>query len=58
MAELIYQRDAYAQTFEAEVTASDPEKGCVSLDRTAFFPGGGGQPCDLGHLALEHAKCQ
>ena len=23
----------------------------VALDRTAFFPGGGGQPCDLGALA-------
>jgi misacylated tRNA(Ala) deacylase len=28
------------------------EAGRVALDRTAFYPGGGGQPCDLGTLSF------
>jgi misacylated tRNA(Ala) deacylase len=27
-----------------------PDEGAIALDRTAFYPGGGGQPCDLGTL--------
>ena len=47
--ELLYLRDAYLQHFEATVTAS--RDGCVALDRTAFYPTGGGQPHDTGMLA-------
>lgn len=35
--------------WEATVVASDPELGIV-LDRSAFYPGGGGQPPDHGVL--------
>ena len=50
MTELLYQSDSYIQTFEAEVTAIDAENHGLVLDRTAFFPGGGGQPADFGTL--------
>jgi misacylated tRNA(Ala) deacylase len=63
MTELIYHSDAYAQTFSATVVARDEDNHAVLLDRTAFYPGGGGQPYDLGVLryagseaALERAR--
>jgi misacylated tRNA(Ala) deacylase len=41
--------DAYAQTAEARVVAVDAgEATLVVLDRTVFYPGGGGQPSDRG----------
>ena len=51
MTELICLTDAYCQTFEAIVT--DVVEGGVILDRTAFYPGGGGQPCDIGTLSAD-----
>jgi misacylated tRNA(Ala) deacylase len=48
MTELLYQLDSYLREFEAQVT--DTVDGGVVLDRTAFYPGGGGQPCDVGSL--------
>ncbi len=50
MTDLIYQTDSYLRTFEAVVTAVDVERNAIVLDRTAFYPGGGGQPHDLGTL--------
>ena len=47
--ELLYLRDAYLRTFTARVT--DARDGAVALDRTAFYPTGGGQPHDTGTLA-------
>ena len=52
MTELLYQTDAYLQEFEATVIAVDPANRTVILDRSAFYPGGGGQPCDLGSLVV------
>jgi misacylated tRNA(Ala) deacylase len=46
--ELLCQHDAYVKTFEASVTGVS-ENG-VALDRTVFYPTGGGQPCDFGLL--------
>jgi misacylated tRNA(Ala) deacylase len=48
--EALYQRDAYLRSFDAEVVTRHPDG--VVLDRSAFFPGGGGQPADTG--TLEH----
>jgi misacylated tRNA(Ala) deacylase len=48
MTELLYLRDAYLTSFEATVVAS--RDGAVALDRTAFYPTGGGQPHDKGKL--------
>ena len=48
MTEALYHTDAYLKEFDAIVTAVDGSK--VVLDRTAFYPGGGGQPHDMGTL--------
>ncbi len=48
MTQLLYLHDAYLRTFQANVIKTS-EEGVV-LDRTAFYPGGGGQPCDTGQL--------
>jgi misacylated tRNA(Ala) deacylase len=48
MTERLYHQDAYLSEFEAVVVATS-ENG-VELDRTAFYPGGGGQPSDVGEL--------
>lgn len=53
MTELLYQLDSYLREFTATVTAVDPEARVVYLDRTAFYPGGGGQPCDAGVLQAD-----
>ena len=52
MTQKLYETDAYVQEFAAAVLSCTPAKGgyAVVLDRTAFFPEGGGQPCDLGTL--------
>jgi misacylated tRNA(Ala) deacylase len=49
MAELLYLRDAYLTTFSAKVT--DVRDNALALDRTAFYPTGGGQANDTGLLA-------
>ncbi|TNF73722.1 MAG: alanyl-tRNA editing protein [Acidobacteria bacterium] len=50
MTELLYHTDSYLREFEAEVSEVDTENRRLVLDRTAFYPGGGGQPHDLGSL--------
>ena len=54
MSELIFQMDAYLREFEATVEAVEGEE--FSLDRTAFYPGGGGQPSDLGFVIREGVR--
>ena len=58
MTEAVCYRDAYARSLEATVRAVDPAPAggppdggsLVVLDRTVFYPGGGGQPSDRGLL--------
>lgn len=52
MTEKLYVLDAYLKTFEATVTQVDAETRTIYLDRSAFYPGGGGQPYDMGSLSL------
>lgn len=51
MTEEIFREDAYVKQCEARVTAVD-DAG-IHLDRTVFYPMGGGQPGDTGFLRLE-----
>lgn len=53
MSELIYQTDAYLKEFSATVTVVDESARSVVLDRSAFYPGGGGQPCDFGEISAD-----
>lgn len=50
MTERIYSTDSYAARMEARVVAVDEDDRRVLLDRTVFYPGGGGQPIDEGAL--------
>ena len=50
MTEQIYLTDSYAREFEAEARGHAADQNAVILDRTAFYPGGGGQQPDQGRL--------
>ena len=49
--ERLFLDDAYRASCPATVTSNDG--GRLRLDRTVFYPNGGGQPGDSGHLELE-----
>lgn len=48
MTELLYRDDAYLAACDARVVAV--RDGAVELDRTVFYPQGGGQPGDTGRI--------
>lgn len=50
--EKLYYKDQYIKEFTAEVVdiKEKDSKFYVELDKTAFFPGGGGQFCDTGKI--------
>src|SRR5438552_5989895 len=50
MTELVFRDDAYARSCAARVTGADARG--IRLDRTVFYPTGGGQPGDSGTLRL------
>ncbi len=52
----LFSTDAYTRSFEAAVAEVDREAGRVALVRTAFYPGGGGQPHDLGALSFGSSR--
>jgi misacylated tRNA(Ala) deacylase len=51
MTDLLYHSNSYLREFEATVTEVVADG--VVLSRTAFFPGGGGQPNDVGWLEVD-----
>jgi len=54
---LIFYDDAYIKEFEAKILSIIRNK-YVILDRTAFYPEGGGQPADQGFLLLNSEKIE
>ena len=50
MTEKIYLTDSYAREIDAVVASVNGQE--VELDRTVFYPTGGGQPCDTGTLSF------
>lgn len=53
MTKLLFQTDSYLKEFEATVSEVNPEEGAIVLDQTAFYPGGGGQPNDIGTMLVD-----
>ena len=53
MTQRLYYTDSYLTRFDATVVAVREQDGgrAVQLDRSAFYPASGGQPCDTGALS-------
>ena len=51
MTDTVFYQDSYAQNCDATVVAI--EDGSIVLDRTVFYPIGGGQPGDTGELVRD-----
>ncbi|HEX7375256.1 MAG TPA: alanyl-tRNA editing protein [Steroidobacteraceae bacterium] len=54
MTDRLFEQDAYLRQCTARVVASSPEG--VVLDRTVFYPLGGGQPGDTGSLRASDGR--
>ncbi len=50
MTDLLFHTDSYLREFDAVVSMARGEPSAILLDRTAFYPRGGGQPCDVGTI--------
>ncbi len=55
MTDALYLEDSYLKEFDARVLEVNDGKFIV-LDRTAFYPEGGGQPCDTGTMTAQDGK--
>ncbi|MBD47485.1 MAG: Ala-tRNA(Pro) hydrolase [Dehalococcoidia bacterium] len=54
MTDRLYYKDSYLKEFEG-IIEQIGENGVV-IDRTAFYPGGGGQPSDRGYIILKGVR--
>ena len=52
--EFLYYKDPYQLEFKAKVLGVVDD--AVILDKTAFYPEGGGQPSDIGYLLVDNAR--
>ncbi len=50
MTELLYLKDSYAREFKAQVLHANGRE--IVVDRTCFYPAGGGQPSDAGRFVM------
>ena len=53
MTDTLYQTDSYLREFAATVLGASADDSSLAFDRTAFYPGGGGQPNDLGVIVYD-----
>ncbi|MEM9048898.1 MAG: alanyl-tRNA editing protein [Pseudomonadota bacterium] len=53
----LFNADAYAQTADAQLVAAT-EEGALILAESLFYPTGGGQPGDRGHVVLNGATVE
>jgi len=51
MTQRLYYHDSYLRQFTAQAVECAAGGSTVYLDRTAFYPASGGQPCDLGSIS-------
>jgi misacylated tRNA(Ala) deacylase len=58
--DLLFLRDAYATSGSATVVEVVTDEAVVrlALDRTIFYPTGGGQPCDVGSLSWNRGRAE
>jgi misacylated tRNA(Ala) deacylase len=55
MTDLLFRDDPYLETATAQVTGHTPEGGVI-VDRSVFYPTGGGQPGDSGVLVWDGGR--
>ena len=58
MTELLAHQNSYLKEFDAVITGINAEENALSLDRTAFYPSGGGQPSDKGIITIGEQTVQ
>jgi misacylated tRNA(Ala) deacylase len=58
MTELLYHSDSYIQNFTTKIIGIESEFHGIILEKTAFYPGGGGQPWDEGKLVWGSNTCK
>ncbi len=56
MTQNLFHNDSYLRQFESIVTTIDLENHAILLNQSAFYPGGGGQPCDTGWIMQNDLK--
>ena len=54
MTEQIYNSDAYIKELDSKIIEVNEDH--IVLDKTIFFPGGGGQPNDLGSIFVDNQE--
>ncbi len=57
--EKFYQKDVYCKELSAVVTdvRNDKDHSVITVNRTIFFPTGGGQNCDIGTITTADGTC-
>jgi misacylated tRNA(Ala) deacylase len=58
MTKLLFLEDSYLKEFTAKVIEENIDDNAIVLDRTAFYPTGGGQPCDMGEIVFDDKTSQ